>query len=155
MVCTFFGHRDTPYEILPLLEETVERLIREGGVDTFYVGCEGNFDRMAARLLCRLQQTHPITFSVVLSRLPEARDKALHPEWAAYPTIFPQELELTPPRFAIDRRNRWMLEQAHWAITYVRYLTGGAAKFQALALRRGKRVLNLAEADAGAQKTVV
>ena len=144
MVCAFFGHRDTPDTVLPLLRDTVERLIVDCGVDTFYVGREGNFDRMAARVLHQMQQIYPITFAVVLSRLPTARDACNDIDGEAYPTVFPEAVELGLPRFALDRRNRWMVDRADYVVTYVRYGSGGAAKFQALAARRGKKVLNLA-----------
>ena len=44
MVCTFFGHRDDYGLDIKLLYKTIERLI-EDGVDTFYVGNQGHFDR--------------------------------------------------------------------------------------------------------------
>ena len=34
MVCTFFGHRDAPYEIEHILRETVENLIKNENVKT-------------------------------------------------------------------------------------------------------------------------
>lgn len=141
MVCTFFGHRYTPDRVEPLLRDAVERLIREHGVDTFYVGCEGNFDRMAARVLHQMQQIYPISFAVVLSRLPAA---GRHQEREEYPTILPEGVEVGPPRFAMDRRNRWMVERADYVVTCVLCSAGGAAKFKALAERRGKVVWNLA-----------
>lgn len=148
MVCTFFGHRDTPDSVRPLLWETVERLIVDCGVDQFYVGREGNFDRMAAQILHRMQRTYAISFAVVLSRLPTVRDACNDADGEAYPTIFPEAVELGPPRFALDRRNRWMVDRADYVVTYVRWGSGGAAKFKALAARRGKTVLNLAECGA-------
>ena len=44
MVCTFFGHRDAPYEIEHILRETVENLIKNENVKLFYVGNNGRFD---------------------------------------------------------------------------------------------------------------
>lgn len=132
---------------MPLLLDTVERLIVDQGADEFYVGCDGNFDRMAARALFQMQQKHAIAFAVVQSRLPTARDALYHPEWGMYPTILPEAVELGPPRFAIDRRNRWLLDRADCVVTYVLRGTGGAAKYMALAERRGKTVLNLVGLD--------
>ena len=48
-----------------------------------------------------------------------------------------------PPRFAIERRNRWMLRQAEVVVTYVRYTWGGAHKFKSAAEKQGKRVIEL------------
>lgn len=45
MVCAFFGHRDYPFSIKPILEEEIEKLILVADVDTFFVGNKGMFDR--------------------------------------------------------------------------------------------------------------
>ena len=58
--------------------------------------------------------------------------------------LYPETLENVPPRFAIDRRNRWMLSKSEYVVTFVQTPVGGAAKYRALALRQGKRVLDLA-----------
>ena len=57
MTCTFFGHRDTPTTIEPLLKETLTDLIKNKGVDLFYVGNQGKFDAMARKVLSKLSQT--------------------------------------------------------------------------------------------------
>lgn len=53
--CFFIGHREAVTEILPALEDAVEKHISEYGVTEFIVGHYGGFDRLAARLL--LQQS--------------------------------------------------------------------------------------------------
>lgn len=58
-VCTFFGHRDCPEEIRPKLRETLVRFIEDYGVDQFYVGNQGAFDRIAREVLCRLKKESP------------------------------------------------------------------------------------------------
>ena len=40
--CCFFGHRNTPQSVEPLLTETTEKLILEQNVRYFYVGNQGN-----------------------------------------------------------------------------------------------------------------
>ena len=45
--------------------------------------------------------------------------------------------------FAIDKRNRLMLDWADVVVTYVCTSIGGAAKFKALAEKKEKRVINL------------
>ena len=44
--CTFFGHRDCPETIKPKIREAVIDLIENHGVTMFYVGNQGNFDRL-------------------------------------------------------------------------------------------------------------
>ena len=49
------------------------------------------------------------------------------------------------PKFAIDRRNRWMLKRSDVVVVFVNKNYGGAAKFEAIAKRQGKTVINLAK----------
>ena len=75
MVCTFFGHKDTPKEIEPTLRSTLIDLIENKNVNVFYVGNNGNFDTMVRRQLEDLSQTYPIAYSVVLAYLPTEKNK--------------------------------------------------------------------------------
>ena len=36
-------------------------------------------------------------------------------------TMFPEVLELVHPRYAIERRNGWMLERSDYFVTYVHH----------------------------------
>ncbi len=137
LVCTFFGHRDTPNEIEPLLRAALIDLIENEQVSLFYVGNQGNFDWMVRKILRELKERYPIDYAVVLAYLPEKPD----PYEDYSDTVYP--LEGVPPRFAIDRRNYWMLEQADYVITYVRVGWGGAAKFKEIAEKRGLKIYNL------------
>lgn len=60
MTCTFFGHRDAPLEIEGILRQVLIALIEARQADTFYVGNQGKFDRMVARVLSGLQLEYPI-----------------------------------------------------------------------------------------------
>ena len=142
-VCTFFGHRDCPETIRPRLRAVVVKLIEQHGVDRFYVGRQGTFDAMAHSVLRELAEFYPhISYAVVLERLPWPKNPA---SWDFSDTIFPEGLETVPPRFAISRRNEWMLKQADFVVTYITHNWGGAAQYAEKAHRQGKRVLNLAE----------
>lgn len=141
-VCTFFGHRDCPSSVRPKLRAVVVELIEQHGVDWFYAGRQGVFDTMARSVLRELAKVYPhISYAVVLERLPGPRDKAI---WDFSDTIFPEGLETVPPRFAISRRNEWMLRQADFVVTYITHNWGGAAQYAEKAQRQGKTVCNLA-----------
>lgn len=127
--CTFFGHRDCPDTVKPGLYAAIENLIEEFGVDTFYVGNQGQFDACVRSVLREIQKERPgIRYAVVLAYLPTARDRE-----DTRDTMFPEGLESVLPRYAVDRRNRWMLAQSEYVICYVRRTWGGAAKFVQLA----------------------
>ena len=139
MVCTFFGHKDTPKEIEPTLRSTLINLIENKNVTVFYVGNNGNFDAMVRRQLEDLSHTYPITYNVVLAYLPAKKS-----EYDDYTnTILPEGIETVPKRFAISWRNRWMIQQSDVVVTYVTHGFGGAAKFKEMAKRQGKTVIEL------------
>ena len=142
VICTFFGHNDTPKKIEPLLRSALIDLIENKKADTFYVGNHGNFDRMVRKQLkqLKLEYTH-ISYAVVLAYLPCKKND--YEDFSD--TVYPEGFENTPPKYAIVKRNKWMIEQADYVVTYVKRTVGGAAQFKSLAEKRGKAVLNLAD----------
>ncbi len=105
----------------------------------FYVGDSGQFDVLCRSVLKELG----VNYAVVLSRLPG--NPTEHEDVSD--TMLPEGIvEGGPPRFAIERRNRWMLAQSEFVICYLKpWVNGGTAKFVALAERKGKTVVNLYE----------
>ena len=138
MICTFFGHKDTPYEVKDKIRETIIRLIEEKDVTGFYVGNHGNFDRIVLSVLKELNDLYPqIRYAVVLAYLTQNTDEDYSN------TVYPESIESVPKRFAIDFRNKWMLQQADIVVAYIRRSIGGAAKFTDLAKKRGKEVIEI------------
>lgn len=144
ITCTFFGHRDAPYTIKPLLREVLLDLIEHQNVTRFFVGHQGNFDRMALDLLDDLSHTHDIRFEMVRAYWPKKAD----PVFDIYYTIIPEGIESVPPKYAIDYRNHWMIDHSDIIVCYVRYPVGGAAKFKQTAENKGKTVIELAHKSA-------
>lgn len=140
--CTFFGHKDTSKEIEPTLRSTLIDLIKNKYVINFYVGNHGNFDHMVKRILIELSEIYPINYAVVLAYLPE---KKYNPEEESPTnTILPDGIEAVPRKFAINYRNKWMIEQSDYVVTYVKYTTGDAVRFKELAEKKKKIVINIA-----------
>lgn len=141
-VCTFFGHHDCPAEVKPKLRKVLADLIENHSVDMFYVGNKGAFDRMVRSVLRGLAQeyTH-IYYAVVLDRLPVKHSEDDLEDYSD--TRLPEGIEEVPPRFAIVWRNKWMLRQADYVVTYVTHSWGGAAQFAEMAERQRKEVINL------------
>ena len=144
MVCTFFGHSDCYGLDSQVLREAIEKLIM-AGVDTFYVGHQGHFDSMAASCLSQLAETYPnISYSVVLAYLPTQKDgRDVYHDCS----IYPEGLETVPPRFAIERRNKWMIDNADYCLCYINHTQGGADKFARMAKRKGLVVVNLGSTE--------
>lgn len=75
MICTFFGHRDCPDSMEIDLENCLRNLIENAGAATFYVGNQGNFDRLAYKVLKRMKQEYPyIIYMVVLAYMPKKKN---------------------------------------------------------------------------------
>ena len=144
MVCTFFGHKDVGELNAETLKNAIEELIKSG-VDTFYVGHQGGFDSMACSCLLKLKTSYPyIRFWVVLAYMPALTLK--NDLYCDY-SIFPEDLEAVHPKFAIEKRNRWLIDRADCCICYVNNTWGGAYKFARLAKKRGLPVINLGDAE--------
>ena len=138
MVCTFFGHKDAPSNIKMRLEEIIEALINEG-VKNFYVGNNGNFDFYVQGVLENIVKKHnDIRFSVVLSTINETAIGAKQKY-----TVFPEGLENALPKFAISKRNDWMINNSQIVITYVRHNFSNSHKWLEKAKKKGLRVINL------------
>lgn len=142
MTVTFFGHKDAPTSLGERLYEILLDLICKKGAKNFLVGTHGNFDHLALSILTRLKKQYPyIRCTVVLAYMPQGKREVYN----EMETVLPAEVTSAPPRFAIDRRNSYMLEKSDVVITYVMRSYGGAAKFKKMALSCGKRVIELSE----------
>lgn len=116
MKCAFFGHRDAPSELRDKLRETVVKLIEERDVTEFYMGNNGNFDRMALSVLKELSEMYPqIDYYVVYAYLPQKDGEDFTH------TLYPEGIEAVLRRFAIDQ-----VGQADIVVAYVRHSYGGA-----------------------------
>ena len=139
MVCTFFGHKNAPDDIKPKLYNLLCDLIENQQADLFYVGNQGHFDSLVKSVLISLKEKYPhIRYYVVLAYLPQNSEKDYSD------TIYPDGLESAPPKYAISRRNHWLIKSSDTVITYVLHSFGGAAQFKELAQRKHKQVINLA-----------
>ena len=58
-------------------------------------------------------------------------------------TLLPEGIESVPTRFAIEFRNKWMIDHSDIVVAYVTRSFGGAAKFRDLAKKKGKTVIDL------------
>ena len=69
-------------------------------------------------------------------------------EWihlGLYDSVVYPPLEQVPLKFAISKRNEWMISQSDFVIAYVEHSFGGAYQGLHYARQKGKRIVNLAE----------
>ena len=138
MIVTFCGHADThdsDGSIRIWLTETVENLIQRGA-DLFYLGGYGRFDCLAASVVREQKQKHPQIESVlVLPYLDSTLDTSGY-DGTTYPP-----LETVPRRFAIVKRNEWMVCSSDVLVAYIIYEWGGAVKTLEYAKRKKKEII--------------
>ena len=60
-------------------------------------------------------------------------------------TLFPSGQETALPRYAISKRNEWLLEQADVMIVYLNNKISNTYKYVRRAEKKGIRIINLAE----------
>ena len=115
MVCTFFGHSECYGLDNDVLRSAIEDLIKQG-ITEFLVGNHGQFDGMVFSCLQDLSKDYPeIQYSVALAYLPTHKQ-----EYDIYQghSFYPEGQEMGPAKFAIERRNKWMIlcEASHKSI---------------------------------------
>ena len=95
---------------------------------------------MVYSVLKELKARYPqISYTVVLAYMPDEHIRELYGE----DTLFPDGLESVPKRFAISKRNDWMIQQSCFAVCYVHKITGSAAKFRDKAEKKGLRAIDV------------
>ena len=105
----------------------------EGGAATFYLGGYGDFDSLAAAAVRRQKTAYSnIEAVLVLAYLNRDVDTSRYDS-----TTYPP-LEKVPPRYAIVRRNEWMVRESDVVISGVTHGWGRAAKTLDYARHRQK-----------------
>ncbi len=142
--CCFLGHKNCPEELKNRIFHTVELLITEKGVTQFYVGTQGGFDRLVYQVLCELEEKYKIQVFVVLAYL---HGKPNTEYYDYQKTIFPDVLTKTPLRFAISRRNSFMITQSDYVVAYINTTFSRAYGNIEEAIRKKKQIINLGNYD--------
>ncbi len=144
MIIAFFGHKNfcegkrLEQPLLSILEEKIS------GEDVeFFLGGYGRFDTFALSVARRYQKTFPKAKTVFITPYLQENYQKLYWAKLEYDAIIYPPIEGTPYRFAIAKRNAWMVEQADLCIFYVRQTYGGAYQALCHAERCGKAYVKL------------
>ncbi len=138
---TFCGHKDVYLrneEKEKLRQVIIEQI--EDGATRFLLGGYGRFDGICAVLLYELKKQYPHIISIlVIPYLDKKYNLDLY-DFSEYPP-----LEFVPRRFAILKRNEYMVEQSQMVIAYINHDWGGAFKTFSYAKRKKKAVIQLGD----------
>ena len=137
MKVTFCGHSKLyQTEVVSEWLDIILPALIEGGASSFYLGGYGDFDHLAAAAVWRQKCVYPHIKSIlVLAYLNRDADTSRY-DGTTYPP-----LETVPPRYAILKRNEWMVCESDVVISGVTHGWGGAAKTLDYARRRGKVII--------------
>lgn len=141
--CTFIGHQDCDRSIVPTLYAEIEKLILCENVSTFYVGNNGHFDYYVYQALCELEKSYDMEIIVVLAYLNYKHDAY----YSCSKTMFPSVLEKTPLRFAISKRNLYMISNSKFLICYLNQTFTNTYSYVKKALRQKLTIINIGSYD--------
>ena len=136
--CFFIGHREASQDIVPALEEAIEKHIVEYGVTEFIVGNYGGFDHLAASAVIHAKQRYPqITLALLLPYHPAERPVEKPDGFDN--TYYPEGMEKVPRKRAIVRANRYVVDHVDYLIAYVWHTASNARDLVEYAQRRELR----------------
>ena len=128
-------------------KQIIKSIDRDGAV-TCYLGGYGDFDDICALACKELKRTYNCIETVYvtpyLNLSAQAKIKEMKKHGLCDDSIYPLN-DKTPLRFAISRRNEWMISCADLIIAYVNHDWGGAWKSVTLAKRKNKKIINIYE----------
>ena len=150
MIISFAGHSliTSNHKIRELVKEQIRAHISNNDFLTCYLGGYGDFDEICASACRELKQEYAcieIVYVTPYMSLAE-QEKIKHlQESGLYDTSLYPPIEDTPAKFAISKRNEWMMTNADLIIAYVSHQHGGAYKSLQVAKRRKKEIINICE----------
>ena len=149
MVVAFFGHSfiEESERVFECIKDAVSKIVDKGECVTFFCGGYGEFDQLCASA-CRLMKKRmpDCRIALVTPYIHESQQKKLCAlvKNGEYDEIIYPPIESVPPRYAIARRNQWMVTGADIVIAYVKHRFGGAHRAMEYAKGKNKQVINLA-----------
>ena len=149
MIITFCGHSDFLFsdDVKQQLKNILVSEIIKNPTCKFYLGGYGDFDSVCLRTLRELKKEfQDIELIFITPYIDKTYSKLEFAKYHYDDVIFPP-LESVPRKFAILKRNEWMVEEADLVIAYVKYSWGGAAKTLEYATRRKKLIINIATSN--------
>ena len=148
MTITFAGHSlITSIDcIKEMVKEQIRNIIIDSEMVICYLGGYGDFDNICALACKELKREYSgievVYIAPYISLSEQAKIKEMQSWGLCDSSIYPP-IENVPPRFAISKRNEWMIENADLIIAYVDHNFGGAYKSLQVAKRKKKKIINL------------
>lgn len=146
MIVTFCGH--STFSPKPTDEARMIKILEDISKETpitFYLGGYGDFDHFAKHCAENYKKIYPESKLIFVSPylgkwLDDRRDYIKQYDETVYPDI-----ETVPLKFAISKRNEWMIRESDYVIAFVRVHFGGAYNSLLYADKHKKAYVNFYE----------
>ena len=141
---SLFGHRRVDeVKIEELLTHTIKELLSSRQYITFFLGRNGEFDELAARVIKRMQrEREDNNFEMVLVLPYKVKNIEYYANYYES-VIIPDCVYGAHPKSAINIRNRWMIDNTDLIIAYVEHNNGGAYEALKYAKINEKNIIEL------------
>jgi len=140
------GHAFVPNQ--PMIKEKVKEQLKEvfssSSDITCYLGGRGDFDNLSAIVCKELKREFPFIERVYVTPYltPNEQSKInLLIKSDLYDSSLYPPIENTPLRFAISKRNEWMIINSDIVIAFVNHSWGGAYNSLKIAKRKKKTII--------------
>ena len=149
MIISFAGHSlvKGADRVKERVKEEIRKNLDENRV-VCYLGGYGDFDEICARACRELKKTNAnielVYVAPYINISEQEKIKEMEREGFCDSSIYPP-IENVPLKFAILKRNEWMMTSADMIIAYVNHSWGGAYKSLQIARRKKKRIVNICE----------
>ena len=150
MIISFAGHAlvSGGAEVKKIVKEQVQKVLSNVERTICYLGGYGEFDEICARACRELKREHSCIELVYVAPYMTLSEQAKIREMQAlglYDSSIYPPIERVIPKFAIAKRNEWMMTNADVIIAYVNHCSGGAYRSLQIAKRRKKKIINICD----------
>ena len=144
MIIAFCGHGDYQRnaEDEQKILEILEREVGDNQCE-FFLGEYGNFDYFAHACAQKYRKKHPSARLTFVTPYMDEKYIRSHTEYMKDVDVVYPPIENVPKKFAIPRRNEWMVEEADVVIACVSHSFGGAYDTYKHAKKKGKKIYNI------------
>lgn len=147
-ICCFAGHREIYEEFKDKLKNEIENLIINEGVDEFWVGNYGVFDKESAQAVRKFKETYKnIKLNLVLPYTTNYINRRREKFYEEFDKLIMADMpDRTPAKYRILKCNEYMVKNSDYLICYVKYSWGGALKTLEFAKKKKHiKTVNLAK----------